>query len=173
MPAQLAGTHTDELSMQALGLLNLGGLRSTIGSPQRLAGRDHTRKERVRLALRPGNGVSMKFKFELISPDGQNVGSFESTVLSWRPGDTVIASGNIAYRVVNVIRLKRISGVRGRAAERCDRGRAAGAVSTNPGGRTRRGRQCPAHPGVPRVCRANEGGEARRSHATTILNVPY
>ncbi len=51
----------------------------------------------------------MKFKFELISPDGQNVGSFESTVLSWRPGDTVIASGNIAYKVVNVIRLKRIA----------------------------------------------------------------
>jgi hypothetical protein len=30
----------------------------------------------------------MGFKFELISPDGDNLGGFESAVPNWQPGDT-------------------------------------------------------------------------------------
>jgi len=51
----------------------------------------------------------MAFKFELLSSDGDNLGSFESAVPNWQPGDTVIAAGNVHYRVVSVIPLERIS----------------------------------------------------------------
>jgi hypothetical protein len=51
----------------------------------------------------------MGFKFELISPDRDNLGGFESAVPNWQLGETLIAAGNVTYKVVSVIPLERIS----------------------------------------------------------------
>lgn len=45
----------------------------------------------------------MGFKFELKTVDGDDAGSFETAVPNWQTGDTLIAGGNIEYRVVSVI----------------------------------------------------------------------
>ena len=51
----------------------------------------------------------MAFNFELVSSDGDNLGGFETAVPNWETGDTVIAAGNVHYRVVSVIPLDRIA----------------------------------------------------------------
>jgi len=43
------------------------------------------------------------FKFELKTVDGDDAGSFETAVPNWQTGDTLIAAGNVRYRVVSVI----------------------------------------------------------------------
>ena len=45
----------------------------------------------------------MGFKFELKTVDGDDAGSFETAVPNWQTGDTLIAAGNVRYRVVWVI----------------------------------------------------------------------
>ncbi len=45
----------------------------------------------------------MGFKFALISTDGEIFDSFETAVPDWSVGDTVIAAGNVHYKVVSVI----------------------------------------------------------------------
>ena len=51
----------------------------------------------------------MAFKFELVSSGGDSLGSVETTELNWRAGDTLIAHGNVHYRIVSVIPLARIA----------------------------------------------------------------
>lgn len=51
----------------------------------------------------------MGFKFELVSADGDTLGGFESAVPNWQAGDTLIAAGNVHYRVTAAIPLERIS----------------------------------------------------------------
>jgi hypothetical protein len=45
----------------------------------------------------------MAFRFELRLPDGDDAGSIETNEQNWQTGDTVIAHGNVRYRVVSVI----------------------------------------------------------------------
>ena len=45
----------------------------------------------------------MGFKFELKTVDGDDAGPFEIAVPNWQTGDTLIAAGNVRYRVVSVI----------------------------------------------------------------------
>jgi hypothetical protein len=45
----------------------------------------------------------MGFKFQLVDTDGVSFDSFESSIPNWSTGDTVIAAGNVHYRVVSVI----------------------------------------------------------------------
>ena len=42
----------------------------------------------------------MGFKFELKTVDGDDAGSFETAVPNWQTGDTLIAAGNVRYRVI-------------------------------------------------------------------------
>ena len=51
----------------------------------------------------------MAFRFELRLPDGDDAGTFETAVPDWQTGDTVIASGNVHYRVVSVVPIERIA----------------------------------------------------------------
>src|SRR2546426_8524898 len=51
----------------------------------------------------PTKGGRMAFRFELRLPDGDDTGTFETAVPDWQTGDTVIASGNVHYRVVSVV----------------------------------------------------------------------
>jgi hypothetical protein len=51
----------------------------------------------------------MGFKFELVSRDGDSIGSFESAEQNWQPGDDLLAHGNVRYRVVSVVPLERIA----------------------------------------------------------------
>jgi hypothetical protein len=43
------------------------------------------------------------FKFELKTVDGDDAGSFETAVPNWQTGDTLIAAGNVHYRVAAVL----------------------------------------------------------------------
>jgi hypothetical protein len=43
------------------------------------------------------------FRFELKTVDGDDAGPFETAVPNWLTGDTLIASGNVRWRVVSVI----------------------------------------------------------------------
>jgi hypothetical protein len=47
--------------------------------------------------------VTVGFKSELKTVDGDDAGPFETAVLNWQTGDTLIAAGNVRYRVVSVI----------------------------------------------------------------------
>jgi hypothetical protein len=49
------------------------------------------------------NGETVGFKFELKTVDGDDAGPFETAVPNWQTGDTLIAAGNVRYRVVSVI----------------------------------------------------------------------
>jgi hypothetical protein len=49
----------------------------------------------------PGNGT-VGFKFELKTVEGDDAGSFETAVPNWQTGDTLIAAGDVRYRVVSV-----------------------------------------------------------------------
>jgi hypothetical protein len=51
----------------------------------------------------------MGFKLELVSPDGDNLGSIESNEGTWQPGDELRAHGNVRYRVTAVTPHERIS----------------------------------------------------------------
>lgn len=51
----------------------------------------------------------MGFKFEFRTVDGDEAGSFETAVPNWQTGDTLIASGNVRYRVTAVLPLGRIA----------------------------------------------------------------
>jgi hypothetical protein len=57
----------------------------------------------------PGNGENVAFKFELVSSDGDNLGSIETAQANWQAGDELIGHGNTHYRVVSVIPLARIA----------------------------------------------------------------
>jgi hypothetical protein len=58
----------------------------------------------------PGNGETVGFKFELRTVDGDDAGSFETAVPNWQTGDTLIAAGNVRYRVVSVIPADKVAG---------------------------------------------------------------
>lgn len=45
----------------------------------------------------------MRFRFALVSTDGDVFDSFETNEGNWAAGDTVIAHGNRHYRIVSVI----------------------------------------------------------------------
>lgn len=45
----------------------------------------------------------MGFKFALVSTEGEVFDSFETAVPDWTTGDTVIAAGNVHYRVLSVV----------------------------------------------------------------------
>ena len=49
------------------------------------------------------------YKFQLVSPDGDNLGSIETSDLSLEPGDELLSSWNLPYRIVSVIPLERIA----------------------------------------------------------------
>jgi hypothetical protein len=49
------------------------------------------------------------FKFELVSSDGDTVGSIETNEGNWQPGDAVYAHGGRRYRVTAVIPLERVA----------------------------------------------------------------
>jgi hypothetical protein len=51
----------------------------------------------------------MGFKFELVSTDGDSVGSIETNEGNWQAGDTVYAHGGRRYRVTAVIPIERIA----------------------------------------------------------------
>ena len=51
----------------------------------------------------------MAFKFELVSSDGDSLGSIETSEANWRVGDALIGHGNTRYRIVSVIPLARIA----------------------------------------------------------------
>ena len=51
----------------------------------------------------------MAFKFELVSSGGDTLGGFESAIPNWQAGDTLIAAGNVRYRVTAVIPVERFS----------------------------------------------------------------
>ena len=53
--------------------------------------------------------MAFKFKFELVSSDGDNLGSIETSEANWCAGDEVIGHGNTHYWVVSVIPLARIA----------------------------------------------------------------
>jgi len=61
------------------------------------------RRARVSRPSGPGNGDTFGLKFALVSTDGEIFDSSESAVPDWSAGDTVIAAGNVHYRVVSVI----------------------------------------------------------------------
>ena len=45
----------------------------------------------------------MGFRFALVSTEGDIFDSYESAVPDWSAGDTVIAAGNVHWKVVSVI----------------------------------------------------------------------
>jgi hypothetical protein len=45
----------------------------------------------------------MGFKFEPKTVDGDDAGPFETAVPNWQTSDTLIAAGNVRYRVASVI----------------------------------------------------------------------
>ena len=47
----------------------------------------------------------MGFKYELRTRDGDDVGTFESSVSNWRAGDEFRGAGNVKYRITAVIPL--------------------------------------------------------------------
>jgi hypothetical protein len=49
------------------------------------------------------------FRFELVSPDGDSVGSIETNEGNWQPGDIVYAHGGRRLRVTAVVPLERIA----------------------------------------------------------------
>jgi hypothetical protein len=51
----------------------------------------------------------MVFKFELVSPEGDSVGSIETKEQNRQPGDEVRAHGNVRYRITAVTPLERIA----------------------------------------------------------------
>jgi hypothetical protein len=51
----------------------------------------------------------MAYRFELVSRDGEILGSFETSEQRWQAGDTVIAQGNQWFRVVWVIPVERMA----------------------------------------------------------------
>jgi hypothetical protein len=51
----------------------------------------------------------MSFKFELVSQDGDSVGSIKTNEANWQPGDTVYAHGGRPYRVTAVVPIERIA----------------------------------------------------------------
>lgn len=51
----------------------------------------------------------MAYKFELVSSDGDSLGSIESSDLNLQPGDELLSSWNLPYRIVSVIPLERIA----------------------------------------------------------------
>jgi hypothetical protein len=63
------------------------------------------------LPARVGGAVAARtsgvlgFRFELVSPDGDSVGSIETNELNLQAGDTVDARGGRRYRVTAVIPL--------------------------------------------------------------------
>jgi hypothetical protein len=48
----------------------------------------------------------MAFKFELVSPDGETLGSIETSEANWQAGDEPIGHGNTHYRITAVIPLE-------------------------------------------------------------------
>ena len=51
----------------------------------------------------------MAFKFELVSRDGDNLGSIETSGLNPQPGDELLANGNLPYRIESMLPLERIA----------------------------------------------------------------
>jgi hypothetical protein len=51
----------------------------------------------------------MGFRFELVSPAGASVGSFETAVPDWNTGDIVFISPQEQYRVISVVPLTQIA----------------------------------------------------------------
>ena len=49
------------------------------------------------------------YRFELVSSDGDSLGSIESSDLNLQPGDELLSSWNLPYRIVSVIPLERIA----------------------------------------------------------------
>ena len=47
------------------------------------------------------------FRFELVSSDGDSLGSFETNEPQWQVGETLIGHGNRRYRIISVIPLER------------------------------------------------------------------
>jgi hypothetical protein len=47
----------------------------------------------------------MGFRYELRLPDGDDAGTFESTVSDWQVGDEFRGAGNVRYRISAVIPL--------------------------------------------------------------------
>jgi hypothetical protein len=47
------------------------------------------------------------FRFELVSPEGDSLGSFETNESNWQAGETLVGHGNRRYRIVSGIALER------------------------------------------------------------------
>jgi hypothetical protein len=45
----------------------------------------------------------MGFRYELRTPDGDDMGTFESSVSNWQPGEGFRDEGNVRYRITGVI----------------------------------------------------------------------
>jgi hypothetical protein len=45
----------------------------------------------------------MGFRYELRTRDGDDAGTFESSVSNWEPGDEFRGEGNVRYRITAVI----------------------------------------------------------------------
>ena len=50
----------------------------------------------------------MGFKYELRTGDGDDAGTFESSISNWQPGDEFHGAGNVRYRITAVIPLRLI-----------------------------------------------------------------
>lgn len=51
----------------------------------------------------------MTYRFELVSRDGEILGSFLTSEQRWQAGDVVIGNGNQRFRVVSVIPVERMA----------------------------------------------------------------
>jgi hypothetical protein len=51
----------------------------------------------------------MGFRYELRTPDGDDAGTFESSVCNWQVGDEFRGAGNVRYRITAVIPLPRMA----------------------------------------------------------------
>jgi hypothetical protein len=47
------------------------------------------------------------FKFELVSPEGDSLGSLQTNEANWEAGETLIGHGNRRYRIISVVPLER------------------------------------------------------------------
>lgn len=62
----------------------------------------------VRRKLTQGNDKARDGRHSLVSSDGDNLGSIETSDLDLQPGDELLVNGNLPYRIVSVIPLERI-----------------------------------------------------------------
>lgn len=53
--------------------------------------------------------TSFRYRYELRSPDGDDLGTFETSESSWQVGDELRAEGNVRYRITAIVPRERMS----------------------------------------------------------------